>query len=348
MSILLFEDDELDIMIDTINMLQMCYHPNYAPNGKFTSRNIFELTSKEITVILDKNLVSPICEIARTGKTKDLLRLQKTAMFVIWLKYINARVSCGIGLLENDTSGLCSVSGEEERKLFLHGMDNIPDVFWKGLAFGYIECIPPQFTYKALAIDEKTYDYTDNFLFLSNEAAMIKIVQLIRTADLSGFNKFLTFLKWYADNLDVAESVIVYAAMIFSNVPNIAMPKGAKSQNYDKITYGIKNQAWDLTYITTWSMMYSNETDNQCFMFATDDITQKFILANILPQGEWINAVASTFKTKTEHQELEKLLNDNFGKNRIRPFINMPDGAKIQIVRNLICNGYKEIKDTIL
>ena len=83
-------------------------------------------------------------------------------------------------------------------------------------------------------------------------------------------------------------------------------------------------------------------------MFATDDITQKFILANILPQGEWINAVASTFKTKTEHQELEKLLNDNFGKNRIRPFINMPDGAKIQIVRNLICNGYKEIKDTIL
>ena len=43
-------------------------------------------------------------------------------------------MTCGIGLLENDTAGLSTATGEENRLQFLHGVDNIPVVIWKKAA----------------------------------------------------------------------------------------------------------------------------------------------------------------------------------------------------------------------
>ena len=81
MSYLYFEDDELDILYQAINDQQICFHPTYALEGKFTVKVSFELQSvdKDITVIADKNLVSPICEIAKNGTLSDKHRLQKVA-----------------------------------------------------------------------------------------------------------------------------------------------------------------------------------------------------------------------------------------------------------------------------
>lgn len=69
MSFLYFEDDELDILYQAINNHQICFHPRYAPEGKFTVKASFDLQSddKDTIVIADKNLVSPICEIAKNG-----------------------------------------------------------------------------------------------------------------------------------------------------------------------------------------------------------------------------------------------------------------------------------------
>ena len=39
---------------------------------------------------------------------------------------------------------------------------------------------------------------------------MIKITQLIRTEGMSGIDKFIAFMNWYTDHLDIAESIMVY------------------------------------------------------------------------------------------------------------------------------------------
>lgn len=53
MSFLYFEDDELDILYQAINNQQICFHPIYAPEGKFTVKASFDLQSddKDTTVI---------------------------------------------------------------------------------------------------------------------------------------------------------------------------------------------------------------------------------------------------------------------------------------------------------
>ena len=174
MSYLYFEDDELDILYQAINNQQICFHPTYAPEGKFTVKVSFELQSgdKDIAVIADKNLVSPICEIAKNGTLSDKHRLQKVALFVTWTKYLNARLTCGIGLLENDTAGLSTATGEENRLQFLHGVDNIPAVIWKDIAFGYRDTVPEVFLYNGTVTKKQSYNLEDHLLLLSNEVAI--------------------------------------------------------------------------------------------------------------------------------------------------------------------------------
>ena len=96
MSYLYFEDDELDILYQAINNQQICFHPTYAPEGKFTVKVSFELQSgdKDIAVIADKNLVSPICEIAKNGTLSDKHRLQKSCS----LRYMDKISKCQIDL----------------------------------------------------------------------------------------------------------------------------------------------------------------------------------------------------------------------------------------------------------
>ena len=65
MSVLILEDNEPDILINNINQLQIVYHPKYAPCGKFAIKDLFNFSKKEIMVIVDNNIVSPICDLAK-------------------------------------------------------------------------------------------------------------------------------------------------------------------------------------------------------------------------------------------------------------------------------------------
>lgn len=338
MGLLLFEDDDLDLLHEVINNLQICFHHAYAPDGHFSVQSLFELQNddKNVKIIADRNIVSPICEIATKGKLKDTHRMQKIALFVTWTKYIRAQLSSGLGLYESDTSGLSTISGEENRLQFLHGVDTIPSQLWKMLAFGQIEEIPASYLFKKTKVNNIKYDFSDNLLYLCNQAAIIKITQLIRTSGISGVDKYISFMEWYADNMDIAESIVFYAACVFMDVNHASKPKGSKSQNYHKALAGIKNQAWDITYITAWSMQYRNESANDVTMFATDDITQKVIAVNILPPGECSNALSAIFTEEQDYKRVSQFFEKKLGSSRVRPFSLRKKEDNISIIQKLI------------
>ena len=339
---MLFEDDELDKLHEAINKLQLCFHPTYAPNGHFSAHDLFELQDdkKQVIVIADRNIVSPICEIATKGMLNDEYRMRKIALFITWTKYTRVQLASGLSLYENDSSGLASTSGEENRMQFLHGVDRIPCQFWKALAYGEIDQIPESYLYKDKEVHNIKYDFNDDFLYLSNEAAIIKIAQLLKTQEMSGIDKFIAFMNWYTDHLDIAESIMVYAAMVFKNVPHVDVPKGCMSKDYDKAVAGIRNQAWDITYIVAWSIRYRNEIGNSITMFATDDVTQKSIVVNIIPPGQCEELLNAAFDTKSQRKKLELFANAKLGPARIRPFGDTPLTEKVAIVKQLIKEEY--------
>ena len=315
--------------------------------GKFTFRDVLELQNemKNVTIIVDKNLVSPICEIAKNGFLKEELRLRKVAMFVTWAKYLNARLTCGMGILETDTSEICTISGEEERLQFLHGVDQIPVSIWKEIAFGYRDSVPNMFLYRQTVVESKNYKLNDNFLLLSNEVAIIKIVQLVRVPNMSAIDKFINFMEWYTDNLAIAESIMTYAACVYANIPNVSLHKNARSKEYQKVVKGIKNQAWDITYIVAWSIQFRNEEDGNYCMFATDDITQKIIVVNIIPQGQCADTLHAIFSTNSQYKKLMQLSDSKLGNARVHPFEKMEMEEKVCKVKELVNKEYSILQE---
>lgn len=49
---------------------------------------------------------------------------------------------------------------------------------------------------------------------------------------------------------------------------------------------GIKNQAWDIFYVSQWSAFYYKNAENDVYALATDDNTLKMIVANSIPDGQ--------------------------------------------------------------
>ena len=121
-------------------------------------------------------------------------------------------------------------------------------------------------------------------------------------------------------------------------------PKKAQSKSFDEVQKGVKNQAWDITYITTWSMLYDNETQESCNMFATDDITQKIIIVNVFPPGQCAEAISAIFTTKAHRKKLKELAEKKLGSARVRPFRNMNEDEKIAAVKGLLDREYEDLR----
>lgn len=94
-------------------------------------------------------------------------------------------------------------------------------------------------------------------------------------------------------------------------------------------------------------MQYYNETDDTCWMFTTDDITQKMIVVNSIPPGECGKAIDAIFCTKAESRKLRDFSNVKLGDARIRPFKGLKETEKVEKVRQLLDSEYSLLKAII-
>lgn len=69
-------------------------------------------------------------------------------------------------------------------------------------------------------------------------------------------------------------------------------------------------------------------------MFATDDITQKMIIANNEPE-EFPHLLATVFSTKKQKSKLIELFNSKLGENRINPLKDKNKAEKSHYIENL-------------
>ena len=81
-------------------------------------------------------------------------------------------------------------------------------------------------------------------------------------------------------------------------------------------------------------------------MFATDDITQKIMIVNVLPPGQCAEAIDAIFLTKAQRKKLKDLAETRLGAARVRPFRNMKEEEKIATVKGILdkeCEALKKM-----
>lgn len=343
-----FDDGELEALIDNINTLQIFYHHKYADDGRITFHSMMELQGKDTFIFIDNNILSPICECIKTGTVKDKLRLRKIATLITFSKFINAQMNCGLCLVENDTAQKATTTAEEQRQLFLYAVDKIPALVWKSLALGYCDSIPDAFlkNYKFINTNE-SYRFDENLHYLMHQAAMTKLVILLRDTNKTGFEKFIIFINWLADNLLITESVFSYAALLFGDVKNIKRPKKYSSNEFEKVLDGIKNQAWDIFYVSKWSTFYYKNTESDVYALATDDNTLKMIVANSIPDGQSRVLIDYLFSTPSQQKIIDDFYEEKLGINRKKPFEKNEYEKGLKIVKTVLCQQLTELQNII-
>lgn len=297
---LFFEDDELIQIINNINSLQMIFHDKFAPEGWFDFSQISDLRNKKRNIIfIGNNILSPICDSILYGKLTSDFTLRKVATLIVFANTINAALCIGLALIETDTANKNLIMANKRNQLFLYATETIPAMIWKDIALGYTNEIPKVLlaTFKYNCSSE-SFRLNNNLFYLMLQAGLTKIVNLYRGKTLSDFDKFVSFLEWYIDNMLISESMIIYAALLFGNVEGVRSPKNVNSKNYEDVVAGIDNQSWDLFYVSEWSSYYYNEDDDGVNFFATDDKTLKYIIVNIFPKNECLTNLSYIFQTK--------------------------------------------------
>lgn len=319
MNALIFEYDEILQLIDALSNMQILFHPKYMETGVITDNSFSELRSKDVMIFIDSNILSPIYELARYGKTNDKNGLVIASVLILFSKILGARITSGLALIENESNSKQSVSSEEKLQYYLHAIDNIPPMLWKEIAWGNIDTLPEQYVLKNLEInDDNVFKIKNNIHFMQHKIAMIKMVYLLKTQGY-GFEVYYEFFNWYIDNFVICESLIVYAAMVFGNVEGVKAPKNINSTNFTKVLSGIENQAWDIHYLSQWSTFYGHEKEfNKVYLFATNDITLKHIIVNSV-FGESIDSICCVFSEKKQYEKIISLVKSKLGSNRICP-----------------------------
>ena len=319
MSFLVMKGEECNFIWETICNLQLIFHPRYSCEGKFDYKSLSDLkNSKRVIVMLDRNLLSSLLNLSRDGYLKDENEMRIIALLMTWMIMNNFPASAGLALKEYATKINDVIKPKLELREFNNIFDYYHSMMWLRLAMGQIDNIPvcplPINPY----ITEIEYNEEDDHL-LMHIAEMLHVVYLCRRYDLSPVEKMVSFLRWNYEYLLISESNIVYIAMLFTNQSGIKAPKNSGSNDIEKILGGCRNQAWDLNYLSNWSCFhYCENTMDDIFLFATNDILLKMIFINTYADGG-VGALIEAVFSKGDSQKIFNLIDANQGGKRVKP-----------------------------
>lgn len=347
-SFLIMDDKDINFIWDTIQKLQIIFHPQIAPYGKFNFEKFFEIKkSKPIILFVDRNILSGLLNFCEKGNLRDKGEAQILGVVMTWAEMNDIAISAGLAVQERATQTKNQEEGLKELQKFLEIFETYPGQIWLKIAEGKeTEIIPMAFS--GTIANNITVDYSngsDHYYMMV--ASMLHLVSLYRKRDMKPVDKIIDFLCWTYNNLLLSQYALAYAVLLFTGQDNIKAPKGANTNDIARIISGCENQAWDISYLSSWSTIYgSKEEYSKEFMFATNDYLLKRIFINTHgPNG--VNGLLYEAFSKKDYNKIcdyieERMKNrvkPNFGKNPQIYFENLIEKEKVELIKLLETGG---------
>lgn len=317
--VIIFNDESIDFIWNTIQNQQIIFRPEIAPEGKI-KYDIFAATKrrKTFTLFVDRNILSSLLKFCEIGSLKNKGESQLIGVIMAWAIFNDMPISAGMAIKERAFQLRSQEKGLVELQKFLEIFEVYPGQMWLQVAEGQLAEIPP-IKYSNTLAQNISVNYSDGGDHYDMAvSSLLHAVWLYRDQTKRPIEKVREFIQWMYDYLLVSEYLLVYVIMLFTGQDNIKAPKHANSNDLGKIVAGCKNQAWDIAYLTNWSTLYS-DTDkcSEEFLFATNDILLKRIFVNCnTPFG--VNGLLFNVFHKKEYNQLMDYIEDRV-RNRIKP-----------------------------
>lgn len=336
--LIILEDDELDFIFETIGKLQIVFHPYYLLEGKFNHYDDFLKNKKEKVIILDRNIVSMIYDYFRKGELKSN---DSMIMILYLLLFCNVNgLQYNVGLAMNEYADLHdNPLVVEQLNEVLTYLSEMPTMLIKN------KLITGEYKFPKLNLNQNfkryfNYKYESDYYLLSY-CSVLKIT-LLYLKRLSTKDKIIQYLDWYYDNLTLSKYDITYAMLLFTNYPSVSAPKRIDTKDYKKVVKGCRNQAWDISYVTTINSLSHQYGDNYEIFFATNDKNLKLIfMACHFWEDSWLGIIYDRVNRTKDRNEIFYLIEEK-SKERAKIIINS------QYLINLSKSLEEELRELIV
>ncbi|WP_299413526.1 hypothetical protein [uncultured Sulfitobacter sp.] len=219
------------------------------------------------TVIVDRNVASRMAQIARDGAVRPLNGPTQIAVDLMALaQSVNLNIDPSIAF--HELAHLNSNADASEELRWFRAADHGQARAWIDVALGREDALPLS---APTGLEE--YDLSKPlFRWRRNYTVMLKAAEL-ELSDLSPKERMLALLEWMISDFMLAGPAAIYCAMYFAPFATKAgMFKQLRSPNRDRALNGIKNAAWDVTYLSELVRhATSSNHDSDRFILATAD-----------------------------------------------------------------------------
>lgn len=137
--------------------------------------------------------------------------------------------------------------------------DRLPDDVREEAIRHVLQCPEP-----ALAFSKRLRHWRSHY------CCLLKIALLQREGRLSQPGKLRALLDWSVHEGFFNGTAIAFAVMYFGRHPHANMIKHSNTKDFQRCQKGIKNAAWDLTYLSHW-VRRSRQEVAHAWMFCTND-----------------------------------------------------------------------------
>lgn len=270
--LILLEDNDLDILFKIINDFQIIFHPYYSKDGIFVHYDEFLRNNKDKIIVLDRNITSLLYDYLKNGELKEKDSMIMILSFLAFCNYNRLQYNIGLAMNEYGDSQENLKVIEQLNELLTYLADIPTMLFLNCLKYGNFE-LP---TFKISTRFQRHANYKNkSIMYWISYCSVLKIAELYLT-NLSAEERIIKYLEWYYDNLILSMYDITYAILLFTNYETIKAPKNIRSGNFEKVIKGCRNQAWDISYLSTINNVKQKFLDKEIF-FATNDINLKII-----------------------------------------------------------------------
>ncbi|MCY8786794.1 hypothetical protein [Bacillus inaquosorum] len=272
MEVLRIHEKQIKELTEFIIEKNLILHPLISPNGV---PDFSDFMHKKYTLIIDRNIMTKIIELCRTGTLKDRYILKVVSSLLFWSHFNDISLTGGLALNEYANIKKDNNEASAENNIFLRLFNQYPTKTWLDLFERKITFVP---IIKILSNKDYEFDVKNGHQQM-HLAEVLHIFYLYVNKELTVTEKMIELLKWIDKNILFCAYTIVYAALLFSK--QIKQPKIQEFESIDNILRKSSNQAWDLTYLSFWSTLYWNENKGDTIhLFATMDKDLKKIFMN--------------------------------------------------------------------
>ncbi len=248
----------------------------------------------ELRALLDNNILTRVISLAlgnpipeeKNQSTAYILSSAVMAFLVIGRFEIEQRISIQEQLFT-------STQTQAESALHqFHVANNIHVREWVDIALGrkeQISSIEIDNSRDRVASANYENEKVDISILISNwkinYCFVLKAAEIWKSSS-NGLDNVCNFIHWVKEEWLFSPAPLIFAMVFFSPNRYSKMIKGIDSPSIQKLSHGLQNAAWDLTYIRGWSNFYRSSSLDRLWLLCSNDVALRSIAKMIFAGSE--------------------------------------------------------------